>query len=132
VIYDCFLEPQTGAHSEEMLLASRLLEVGWSVSQGYRTIAQWSDALKRARLEVKRQKDETPYILPNLRKLQEFPLKFFNDWKIRLQARVVPALGQRNAVTALLMPYLFEGVEGQNASPPGMSCRRLVARKPAA
>lgn len=132
MIFDCFLEERNGAHSEEMLLATRLLEVGWSVSQGYRTSDQWAAALERAGLEVRRDVDETPFILPNLRKLQHFSLKFFNDWKIRLQAKVVPPLGQRNAVTAILMPFLFEGVAGANPSAPGVSYRRLVARKPVA
>lgn len=131
VIFDCFLEERTDAHTEDMKLATRLLEVGWSISQGYRTPAQWAAALKRAGLEMHRDRDETPYILPNLRKLQEYSLKFYNDWKVRAQTQIVPTLGRRNAVTALLMPYLFEGIEGENASPPGVSYRRLVARKPA-
>jgi len=132
VIFDCFLEEPGAAHSEEMKLATRLLEIGWGISQGYRTPAQWAAALKRAGLEMHWDHDETPFILPNLRKLQEFSIKFYNDWKIRLQAKIVPTLGQRNAVTALLMPYLFEGVVGEGASSPGVSYRRLVARKPAA
>ncbi|MCC5971903.1 MAG: class I SAM-dependent methyltransferase [Pararhodobacter sp.] len=132
VIFDCFLEERSDAHSEDMLLATRLLEIGWGISQGYRTPAQWFAALKRAGLEMHWDYDETAHILPNLRKLQEFSVKFYNDWKVRLQARIVPTLGQRNAVTALLMPYLFEGVEGENASLRGVSYRRLVVRKPKA
>ena len=132
LIFDCFLnEPQPG-HSDEMRLATRLLEVGWGISQGYRTPRQWIEAFERAGLELHWEYDETPFILPNLRKLQEYSLKFYNDWKVRLQARIVSPLGQRNAVTALLMPYLFEGVEGENASLPGVSYKRLVVRKPTA
>lgn len=136
MIFDCFLnEPRPGqspGQSEEMRLATRLLEVGWGISQGYRTPRQWIDAFERAGLELHWEYDETPFILPNLRKLQEYSLRFYNDWKVRLQARIIPSLGQRNAVTALLMPYLFEGVEGENASLPGVSYKRLVVRKPTA
>lgn len=132
VIFDCFLNEPTAGHSEEMHLATRLLEVGWGISQGYRTPQQWLDAFERAGLELHWEFDETPYILPNLRKLQEYSLKFYNDWKVRLQARIVSSLGQRNAVTALLMPYLFEGVEGDHASLPGVSYRRIVVQKSAA
>ncbi|WP_333828082.1 class I SAM-dependent methyltransferase [Pararhodobacter sp.] len=132
VIYDCFLNHEAQGQSDEMRLATRLLEVGWGISQGYRTPQQWVDSFRRAGLELHWDHDETPYILPNLRKLQEYSLKFYNDWKVRLQARIVSSLGQRNAVTALLMPYLFEGVEGEKASLPGVTYRRLVVRKPAA
>lgn len=131
VIFDCFLQELSSGQTEEMRLATRLLEVGWGISQGYRTPQQWLDAFNRVGLELHWDHDETPFILPNLRKLQEYSLKFYNDWKVRLQARIVSSLGQRNAVTALLMPYLFEGVEGENASLPGVSYRRLVVRKPA-
>ena len=136
VIFDCFLNDpgagQSAGRSDEMQLATRLLEVGWGISQGYRTPGQWIAAFERAGLELHWEFDETPFILPNLRKLQEYSFRFYNDWKVRLQARIVPSLGQRNAVTALLMPYLFEGVEGENASLPGVSYKRLVVRKPTA
>ncbi|KPQ07287.1 MAG: Methylase involved in ubiquinone/menaquinone biosynthesis [Rhodobacteraceae bacterium HLUCCA12] len=132
VIFDCFLNERDGTHSQDMLLATRLLEVGWGISQGYRTPARWVEAMERAGLALHWDYDETAHILPNLRKLQDYSVRFYNDWKVRLQARILPTLGQRNAVTALLMPYLFEGAEDDEASPPGVSYRRMVFRKPVA
>lgn len=132
VIYDCFHETDKGEVSAEMTQARRLLEVGWGISAGYRTPQRWRRALARAGLQLRRVQDETPYVLPNVRKLQEFGIRYFDDWKLRMQSRLLPRLGQRNAVTALLMPLLFEGQpDGKQPSAPAVSYYRLVARKPA-
>lgn len=130
VIFDCFREDEKGPVSDEMRVATRLLEVGWGVPAGYRSSEEWSAALERAGLTMNWVKDETPYALPSVRKLQGFAMRFFGDWKVRMQSRILPDLGRRNAVTAILMPLLFEGqADGPAATAPGVSYKRLVARK---
>lgn len=131
VVFDCFREDEKGPVSDEMRLATRLLEVGWGVPVGYRTSSEWAAALERAGLKMTWVHDETTNALPCVNKLQRFALQFFADWKLRLQSKIVPELGRRNIVTAMLMPLLFEGqAEGPGATAPGVSYKRLVARKP--
>ena len=132
VIFDCFREDDKGPVSDQMRLATRLLEVGWGVPAGYRSAAEWCAALERAGLRMHWVKDETANALPSVTKLQGFAMRFFGDWKLRMQSRILPELGRRNAVTAILMPLLFQGQPGNgpDATAPGVSYMRLVARKP--
>ncbi len=131
VIFDCFREDGKGPVSDQMRLATRLLEVGWGVPVGYRSAEEWSAALQRAGLKMNWVYDETSNAMPSVRKLQGFAMRFFGDWKVRMQTRILPDLGRRNAVTAILMPLLFAGQpDGPDATAPGVSYMRLVARKP--
>src|SRR5690606_29565403 len=93
----------------DMATAVRLYETVTAVSRGFREEAELTGTFATAGLTPVRVRDLTRGVIPGVRRLHDYGLRYFASRRIRLMTRILPASLRRNAAGALLGPYLVEG-----------------------
>ncbi|MBW6506681.1 MAG: class I SAM-dependent methyltransferase [Rhodobacteraceae bacterium] len=117
---------------EEIATAVRLYEVTTAVTQGFAHQQDWDEAYCKVGLVTQRVEDLTRSVMPGVRRLHRYGNRYFSDPLIRTATQVFPAALRRNAIGALLGPYLVEETRQSDAdiSSPALRYILRVASKP--
>lgn len=94
--------------SPAQVTARQLYESVTAVGPGFAVLADWQAACRAGGLDDLRWVDLTPAVLPGVRRLYRAGRRYFSDWRVRLGARLLPMRLRRNAIGALIGPYLVE------------------------
>lgn len=115
LIFDASRPANFASLAADMRLAVELYEATTAVHGGFAGEQDWTDALARAGMATQRIEDLSNATIPGLRRLYQFGARYFSDPAIRAVTAVLPSPLKKNAVGALLGPYLIEGsFEGDN------------------
>jgi len=112
--------------SPAQVTARRLYESVTAVGPGFAPLSLWQDACRDAGLADLIWVDLTDAVLPGVRRLYRAGLRYFSDWRVRLGARLLPLRLRRNAIGALIGPYL---VEAPDNGPTALRYGLLMARR---
>jgi len=131
VMYDGFRRADFVTAPEDVQTAARLFEVTTAVTGGFHMIEAWEAALGRAGLVVLHSNDLSDQSIAGLRYLHNRAARFFHSWKYRLLRPFLPKYLIRNAVAALVGPYMIEGAGPNSGDTIGaITYSVLVAEKP--
>jgi arsenite methyltransferase len=131
VMYDGFRRPNFHNAPPDVITAARLFEVTTAVKDGFRRIEDWQAALERAGLVILRTEDLTEQSIAGMRVLQLRAARFFTSWKYRILRHVMPKYLIRNAVAALIGPFMIEGAGPRSGDTQAcLSYSLLIAEKP--
>jgi SAM-dependent methyltransferase len=116
----------------DLATAVRLYEVSTAVTQGFAHEEDWTEAYCKAGLATHRVEDLTRSVMLGVRRLHRYGNRYFSDPFIRMATQVFPATLRRNAIGALLGPYLVEEARQSDAwtSSPTLRYVLRVASKP--
>ncbi|MDX9766822.1 MAG: methyltransferase domain-containing protein [Ectothiorhodospiraceae bacterium] len=125
VLFDAYRREGVERRPQPMQTATRLTEITMAVTQGFRPVADWTDAMQRAGLEVKVVEDLSAAVLPTFLRMQSFAMDFFErQWRARMANAIYSKYLLRNTVAGLLWPYTISGDDAT------LSYQMIVAEKP--
>lgn len=132
VVFDAMRAVPLADMHEEIATAARLYELTTAVSHGFAQAEDWTEAYCKAGLATHRIEDLTRSVMLGVRRLHRYGNRYFSDPLIRTATQGFPATLRRNAIGALLGPYLVEenAQGGDRNNAPALRYVLRVASKP--
>lgn len=109
ILFDALRAAAPAAMAPAMLQAVRLYEAVTAVADGFRQEHELIAAYERGGLRLVALHDLTPGVVAGVRRLYRHGHRYFTNVGWRLATWLLPGRLRRNAIGALLGPYLVEG-----------------------
>lgn len=129
VMYDMHAASNADELPTDLARATRLYEVSVAITRGFLPAGQWEASLTRAGMVVDAPQEMTHDLLPGLYRQQEMAVKSLSDWKKRIAIKAMPQYMARNAIAALLGPFICKLNRPENDGV--LVYQKITATKPA-
>ena len=113
VIFDGYRQAKLASFSQELQIATQLIEIGMAVQHGFYELEEWTEVAQDVGFSVEAREDLSFAIQLTLERLQSLSLRFFQSyWRSKIITFFLPKYLIRNAVSGLLMPFAVDANRG--------------------